>query len=98
MTHADATSRPTRIEGLRNRGFRADRPLRELVSAPRLSQPPSLHAQCKSCGATCSEWRRWLGIGATIAAVPGDASRMIITYTGACRTCGGDDIEVSGRG
>jgi hypothetical protein len=70
----------------------------ELTSPPRLSQPPSLHAQCKSCGATCSEWRRWLGVGATITAVAGDASRMTITYTGACGTCGGDDIEVIARG
>ena len=56
---------------------------------------PSLHAQCVACGAPAHDWRRLLGIGATIIATTPDAESVIVRHSAACGRCGATDLVVT---
>jgi hypothetical protein len=56
-----------------------------------------LHASCVTCGATASDWRHLLGVGASVAARSADSQGMVLTYPGACGRCGASELVVDIR-
>ncbi len=66
-----------------------------LAAAPHAHGTAGIHARCVACGATASDWRRLLGVGARLADCAMDASRIILDYPGACAECGSREVLVS---
>jgi hypothetical protein len=85
---------------------RSSRDGTQLASSPTMNPPssttfespddhrPSLHARCTTCGATASDWRHLLGVGASVAASSGVSHGMVLTYPGACGKCGASKLLV----
>jgi hypothetical protein len=55
---------------------------------------PGLHARCVACGATASDWRRLLGVGASVVPSPSDVHGVLLTYPRACGKCGASELLV----
>jgi hypothetical protein len=53
-----------------------------------------LHARCVACGATASDWRHLLGVGASVVPSSADAESVLLTYPRACGKCGASELLV----
>ena len=84
---------PTVVEGQRRRDARAGL-LDHGGAAGPTDCRPSLHARCVTCGATASDWRHLLGVGASAVACTADSRSMLLTYPGACGKCGASVLLV----
>jgi hypothetical protein len=89
---------PTVVDGQRHREvLSATRGVLVRPDATRAlaSRRPSLHACCITCGATASDWRHLLGVGAVVVACPTEAQSALLTYPGACGKCGASKLLVN---
>jgi hypothetical protein len=87
---------PTVVEGQRRRDARVGLhgALDHCGAAGQTDCRPSLHARCVTCGATASDWRHLLGVGASAVACSADSRSMLLTYPGACGRCGASTLLV----
>jgi hypothetical protein len=53
---------------------------------------PNLYGHCLTCGATVSDWRRLLGVGARIAPCTAEPASAVLVYPGACNGCGASEL------
>lgn len=89
--------RSTLVSGLRCRETsRGNVTLAACDAAGRTDEGASLQARCVQCGANVHDWRRLLGVGATVdASAPGSA---LLTHPNACPRCGSSTVVVSAAG
>jgi ribosomal protein S27AE len=89
--------RPTLVSGLRGRETsKGSVALASCDAAGRTDEGASLQARCVQCGAGVHDWRRLLGVGATVeASAPGSA---LVTHPNACPRCGSSTVVVSASG
>jgi hypothetical protein len=55
---------------------------------------PALRARCTICGATASDWRHLLGIGASARTRSPESPGLLLTYRSACSRCGASKLFV----
>jgi hypothetical protein len=58
----------------------------------RTGRRPNLYGHCLTCGATVSDWRRLLGVGARIVPCHAEPASAVLVYPGACNDCGASEL------
>jgi hypothetical protein len=59
---------------------------------------PGLYAMCPSCKEVVGDWRKLLGVGASVVAGAADADRFVLRHPGACSNCGASELTVIAAG